>query len=75
MQIIAGVIGLDIAIKLMIELAGFNISIPKNIFFHLKNRYSAKKYDGTKISRYELGKRFGVSECTIFRISKEFNSN
>lgn len=75
LQIIAGVVGLDIAIKLLVELAGFDFTIPKNSLSHLKNKYIAKKYDGTKSSRFELGKRFGVSERTIFRISKEYNFN
>ena len=75
LQIIASVVGFDVAIRLISELAGFEFTVPKHSLSHLKNKYIAKKYDGTKASRFELGKRFGIGERSIFRIAKEYNSN
>ena len=48
LQIIASVVGFDVAIRLIYELAGFEFTVPKHSLSHLKYKYIAKKYDGTK---------------------------
>ena len=62
LKIAAAVIGLDATIKLMCELAGISISIPKNATLKAKIDYIKQVYDGTKKSRIELAKTCDLSE-------------
>lgn len=71
LKIIAEIIGIDIAIKMMCELPGIAISIPKNATLKAKIKYVKKHYDGSKKSRYKLAKECDLSENYIYRISKD----
>ena len=53
LKMVALLLGLEAAIKLMCEIPGVNISIPKNATLPAKVLYIMEKYDGTK-------KRYGV---------------
>ena len=68
LKIVASVIGLDATVKLMCELAGINISIPKNGTLKAKIDYIKQKYDGTKKTRIELSQVCDLSESYIYRI-------
>ena len=71
LKIMAAVIGLDATIKMMCELPGIIISVPKNATLQAKNKNIKKYYDGTKKSRYELAKMCDLSEGYIYRIARK----
>lgn len=70
LKIIAEILGLGVAIKMMCELPGMNIAIPKNATLKAKIQYIKQNYDGSKKSRYDLAKACGLSENYIYRIAK-----
>ena len=71
LKIMAAVIGLDATIKMMCELPGIIISVPKNATLQAKIDYVKKHYDGTKKSRYELAMMCDLSEGYIYRIARK----
>jgi len=73
LRIVADLISLEVAVKMMCELQGINISIPQKAAANAKIRYIKKHYDGTKKSRYELAKICGVSEGYIYKIARQRN--
>ena len=70
LKILAAIIGLAATIKIMCEIPGINISIPKNCTLRARIKYIKKHYDGSKKSRYELSKLCDLSENYIYRIAK-----
>ena len=70
LKILAAIIGLAATIKIMCEIPGMNISIPKNCTLRARIEYIKKHYDGSKKSRYELSKLCDLSENYIYRIAK-----
>ena len=75
LKTIAFLLGLDAAVKLMCELPGVNLSIPKNATLPAKILYIMEKYDGTKKSRLKLSKECGLSEGYIYRIARKRSLN
>lgn len=73
LKIMAAIIGLDATIKMMCELPGIIISVPKNATLQAKTDYVKKHYDGSKKSRYELAKMCDLSEGYIYRIARKRN--
>lgn len=71
LKIAAAVIGLEATIKLMCELPGIIISVPKNATLPAKIKYIQDVYDGSKQSRCRLAKQCDLSENYIFRIYKK----
>ena len=68
LNIVATIIGLDATIKLMCELPGILISVPKNATLPAKIAYIMEVYDGTKKSRLKLAKECDLSENYIYRV-------
>ena len=75
LKTIAFLLGLDAAVKLMCELPGVNLSIPKNATLPAKILYIMEKYDGTKKSRLKLSKECDLSEGYIYRIARNRSLN
>ena len=75
LKTIAFLLGLDAAVKLMCELPGVNLSIPKNATLPAKILYIMEKYDGTKKSRLKLSKECDLSEGYIYRIARKRTLN
>ena len=75
LKTIAFLLGLDAAIKLMCEVPGVNLSIPKNATLPAKILYIMEKYDGTKKSRLKLSKECDLSEGYIYRIARKRSLN
>lgn len=75
LKIIADILGLGVVIKLMCELPGMNIAIPKNATLKAKIQYIKQNYDGSKKSRYNLSKICGVSESYIYKIAQKRYEN
>ena len=71
LKTIAFLLGLDAAVKLMCELPGVSLSIPKNATLPAKILYIMEKYDGTKKSRLKLSKECDLSEGYIYRIARK----
>ena len=71
LKIVASVIGMDPTIKLMCELPGIIISVPKNATLPAKIEYILNVYDGSKKSRFELARICGLSENYIYRIARQ----
>lgn len=70
LKIVSSIIGLDATIKLMCELPGIIISIPKNATLLARTTYIKQHYDGSKKSRLELAKICDLSESYIYKIIK-----
>jgi len=71
LKLIAELIDLDVAIKMMDLLPGVIINIPKNGFRKARAKYIAQNYDGTKKSRLKLIFECGVTENYINSIAKQ----
>lgn len=71
LKTIALLLGLEAAIKLMCEIPGVNISIPKNATLLAKVLYIMEQYDGTKKSRLKLAQECDLSEGYIYRIARK----
>ena len=71
MKIIAAIIGLAPTVKLMCEIPGTNISIPKNATLFARTAYIRDVYDGSKKSRIQLSKICNLSENYILRNYRE----
>ncbi len=72
-KILADILGIEDAKKLICELSGITISIPINATLPARIDYIKEKYDGTKKSRIELAKQCEVSEGYIYRIARSRN--
>ena len=70
LKIVASTIGLDATIKLMCELPGIIISIPKNATLPARIAYIKEHYDGSKKSRLKLVQTCELSESYIYKIIK-----
>lgn len=68
LKIVADIFGLQIAIKLMYDLPGIVINVPKNGFLKMRNQYILEQYDGTKASRKALAKEFNLTEGYIIQL-------
>lgn len=68
LKILAAIIGLAATIKVMCEVPGMLISVPKNCTLKARIEYIKQHYDGTKKSRYELSKLCDLSENYIYRV-------
>ena len=75
LKMVALLLGLEAAIKLMCEIPGVNISIPKNATLPAKVLYIMEKYDGTKKSRLKLAQECDLSEGYIYRIARKRSIN
>lgn len=75
LKILASFIGMEATIKLMCEIPGVNISIPKNATLPAKVLYIMEQYDGTKKSRLKLAQECDLSEGYIYRIARKRNIN
>ena len=75
LKIVATIIGLEATIKLMCELPGILISVPKNATLPAKIKYIMEVYDGSKKSRLELAKQCDLSENYIYRIARKRGKN
>ena len=71
LKIVASTIGLDATIKLMCELPGIIISIPKNATLPARIAYIKEHYDGSKKSRLKLSQMCDLSESYIYKIIKK----
>lgn len=71
LKIVADIVGLSTAVKLLEDLPGILISIPKTGLNKCRNCYICKNYDGSKQSRVELAKEFGVSERYIIQMASK----
>jgi len=74
LKIVADVVGLSTAIKLLQDLPGTLISIPKTGLNKCRNYYIYKNYDGSKESRVDLAKKFGVSERYIIQMASKYRN-
>lgn len=72
LKIVAELIGLDVAIKMMDEIPGLIINIPKNGFRKARESYIAKNYDGGKKSRIKLALECEVTEGYIRKIGRKY---
>lgn len=72
MKLIADLCGLDVATRLMTELPGLSINIPKEGLRKLKNRYIADQYDGSNAK--QLAVECGVSIRHIYNLARKKRS-
>ena len=68
LRLVSTIIGLDATAKLMCEIPGTLISIPKNATVPARIAYIKEHYDGTKKSRLELSRICNMAESYIFSI-------
>lgn len=71
LQIVASVLGFETAIKMMFEMAGSTISVPKAGPLKAKTNYILKHYDGTKHSRFNLAQACNVTEGYVYKVIRE----
>ena len=74
LKIVADVVGLSTAVKLLQDLPGTLISIPKTGLNKCRNFYICKNYDGSKESRVDLAKKFGISERYIIQMASKYRN-
>jgi Mor family transcriptional regulator len=74
LKIVADVVGLSTAVKLLQDLPGTLISIPKTGLNKCRNIYICNNYDGSKESRVNLAKKFGVSERYIIQMASKYRN-
>ena len=72
LKIVADIVGLPIAVKLLEDLPGILISIPKTGLNKCRNGYICNNYDGSKESRVDLARKFGVSERYIIQMVSKY---
>ena len=68
---IAILCGIETALKLLKEMSGNNIYVPRNGFKLAKDRYIRKHYDGSTDSIRRLARECGVSERYIYTVINE----
>ena len=71
LQVLASIIGLELTAKLMCEIPGTLISIPKNATLRARVAYIKEVYDGSKKSRLKLSRECNLSESYIFNVCKK----
>lgn len=64
-KIMAGLYGVDFALKLMNDLPGAIINVPSNGIKKIRNRYICQHYDGSKMNRLGLAFECEVTEGYI----------
>ena len=74
LKTVAGIIGIDPTVKLMCELQGTTISVPKHAIEQATKKarvnYIIEHYDGSKKSRLKLSQFCLLSEAYIYRIAR-----
>jgi Mor family transcriptional regulator len=64
-QLISELYGVNFALRLMEDMAGTMINVPKTGLNKLRNMYICKHYDGSKRSRISLARECNVTENYI----------
>ena len=67
--------GVDLALRLMIDMSGTLMNIPKTGLNKIRNMYIVKHYDGTKMSRVKLSRECGVTENYIMQLASKNRKN
>ena len=68
LKTVADICGIESAVKLMTDMPGIMINIPKTGLNKCRNKYILKAYDGSKQSRMALAFKFGLSEGYILQL-------
>lgn len=71
-KLVADYFGVNMAIKLLEELPGTLIHIPKTGLNKLRNQYICQVYDGSKECRVRLAQKFGVSKGYIKQLASRY---
>jgi len=75
-QVIAELYGVNFALRLMTDIPGSIINVPKTGLNKIRNDYICKHYDGSKKSRLDLAFECGVTEGYIKQlVSKNKKKN
>ena len=75
LKFIAESAGIKSALALIFCTPGLTVTIPKNSFKEVKERYSMSKYDGTKYSINRLAVDCGLSQRYIYKIIEKHIKN
>jgi len=69
---VAEIIGINTTVKLMQDIPGIMINIPKTGLNKRRNQYILETYDGSKECRTRLAKRFNVTERYIIQLASKY---
>lgn len=75
LKFIAESAGIKSALALIFCTPGLTVTIPKNSFKEVKERYIRSKYDGTKYSINRLAVDCGLSQRYIYKIIEKHIKN
>lgn len=75
LKFIAESAGIKSALALIFCTPGLTVTIPKNSFKEVKERYIMSKYDGTKYSINRLAVVCGLSQRYIYKIIEKHIKN
>lgn len=75
LKFIAESAGIKSALALIFCTPGLTVTIPKNSFKEVKERYIMSKYDGTKYSINRLAVDCGLSQRYIYKIIEKHIKN
>lgn len=75
LKFIAESVGIKSALALIFCTPGLTVTIPKNSFKEVKERYIMSKYDGTKYSINRLAVDCGLSQRYIYKIIEKHIKN
>lgn len=75
LKFIAESAGIKSALALIFCTPGLTVTIPKNSFKEVKERYILNKYDGTKYSINRLAVDCGLSQRYIYKIIEKHVKN
>ena len=75
LKFIAESAGIKTALALIFCTPGLTVTIPKNSFKEVKERYIMSKYDGTKYSINRLAVDCGLSQRYIYKIIEKHIKN
>ena len=75
LKFIAESAGIKSALALIFCTPGLKVTIPKNSFKEVKERYIMSKYDGTKYSINRLAVDCGLSQRYIYKIIEKHIKN
>ena len=75
LKFIAESAGIKSALALIFCTPGLTVTIPKNSFKEVKERYIMSKYDGTKYSINRLAVDCGLSQRYIYKIIERHIKN
>jgi adenine specific DNA methylase Mod len=64
--------GINFALRLMADMPGILINVPKTGLNKIRNKYICKNYDGSKNSRVKLAKECGVTENYIKQLVSKY---